>query len=55
MDVKPRTCLKCGKLFDSQGPANRICPRCQKINTKVRESELQKQRGEKRRNGNPLE
>lgn len=22
---KPRTCLRCGKLFDSRGPGNRIC------------------------------
>jgi len=25
---KPRTCLKCGKTFDSQGPHNRVCKSC---------------------------
>ena len=23
-----RTCLKCGRTFDSKGPHNRICPEC---------------------------
>ena len=26
-DTKPRRCLRCGKMFDSQGPGNRICCR----------------------------
>ncbi len=58
METKQRTCLKCNKLFDSAGPANRICPACQRINArlpKLSEAQLQKQRGEKRRNGEPLE
>ena len=25
---KPRTCLKCGRTFDSSHPTNRICKRC---------------------------
>ncbi|HUW32035.1 MAG TPA: hypothetical protein VM223_10515 [Planctomycetota bacterium] len=25
---KPRTCLKCGKTFNSEHPFNRICKRC---------------------------
>lgn len=25
---KPRTCLKCGKIFASLGPGNRKCPGC---------------------------
>jgi len=53
METKPRTCLKCNKLFDSAGPANRICKRCAQINGRVpiSEAQLQKQRGVKRRNG----
>jgi hypothetical protein len=54
---KKRTCLKCDRLFDSAGPGNRICRRCQQINDRlpVSEAQLQKQRGAKRRNGDPLE
>ena len=54
MDEKQRTCLKCSRLFDSEGPSNRICPRCQKINDRLprlTEKQLQKQRGVKRHNG----
>ena len=29
-----RKCLKCGKLFQSKGPANRICKNCNEINLK---------------------
>jgi len=25
---KPRTCLKCGRVFDRDGPWNRVCQRC---------------------------
>ena len=25
---KPRTCLKCGRTFNSEHPTNRICKRC---------------------------
>ena len=25
---KPRTCLKCGRTFDSAGPWNRVCKTC---------------------------
>ena len=35
MERKKRTCLKCGKLFDSAGPGNRICQRCQQINDRL--------------------
>ena len=53
MDVKQRTCLKCGKSFDSTGPGNRICRRCQQVNDRlpITEEQLQKQRGAKRHNG----
>lgn len=58
MDIKQRTCLKCGQPFDSTGPGNRICPRCHKINDRVSkcgEAEIKKQRGGKRRNGELIE
>ena len=58
MEIKKRTCLKCGKPFDSTGPANRICPPCQKINARIPkcgEAQLKQQRGEKRRNGDLIE
>jgi hypothetical protein len=53
---KPRTCLKCSKLFHSSGPGNRICPPCSRDNARLRlsEPEVQKQRGVKRRNGEAL-
>lgn len=54
MDVQQRTCLKCGKPFDSAGPGNRICGRCALINDrlpKTTEADLQKERGVRRRNG----
>ena len=56
MDTKPRTCLRCGKAFDSTGPGNRICPKCAKNNARISitEEQLQKQRGAKRRNGELL-
>lgn len=49
--AKPRTCLKCSKLFHSTGPGNRICQPCHRVNARLRpsESELQRQRGVKRR------
>lgn len=51
--AKPRSCLKCGKTFDSAGPGNRICVPCHKKNNKsdLSETELQAQRGAKRHNG----
>ena len=54
--VKRRTCLRCGKEFWSQSAANRICRRCTRINAHLPYSErqLQKQRGEKRHNGEPM-
>jgi hypothetical protein len=54
MQQKKRTCLKCGKLFDSAGPANRICRRCQQANDRLprfSEEQMQKQRGAKWHNG----
>lgn len=33
--TKDRSCLKCGRKFDSDGPANRICERCCKQNAKI--------------------
>ena len=58
MEAKKRTCLKCNRLFDSAGPGNRICPRCQQINDRLprfTEAQLQKQRGAKRHNGELIE
>lgn len=26
---RPRRCLRCGRMFDSHGPGNRICKPCQ--------------------------
>jgi len=54
---KKRTCLKCNRPFDSAGPGNRICRRCQQINDRlpISETQLQKQRGAKRHNGDLLE
>ncbi len=56
MQAKRRTCLKCGKSFDSVGPGNRICKRCAQINARIpiTEEQLQKQRGAKRRNGDVI-
>lgn len=58
MTRKKRTCLKCDKLFDSSGPGNRICRRCQRINDRLprfTEAQLQKQRGVKRHNGDVMD
>lgn len=58
MTRKRRTCLKCKQLFDSRGPGNRICRRCQKVNARLprfTEEQLQKQRGLKRHNGEIIE
>jgi len=55
---KKRTCLKCDQLFDSTGPGNRICRRCQQINDRLprlTEEQMQKQRGVKRHNGEIIE
>lgn len=56
MKAKQRSCLKCGHLFDSAGPGNRICKRCAQINSRIpiTEEQLQKQRGVKRRNGDVI-
>jgi tRNA(Ile2) C34 agmatinyltransferase TiaS len=53
MNAKQRTCLKCGRRFESTGPGNRICKRCTRINARIviTEEQLQKERGVKRRNG----
>jgi predicted amidophosphoribosyltransferase len=57
MKKQKRTCLKCGKLFNSAGPGNRICKRCAKKNAQIQitEEQLQRQRGVKRRNRYILE
>jgi len=55
---RKRTCLKCNRLFDSAGPGNRICRRCQQVNDRLprfTEQQLQKQRGVKRHNGDIIE
>lgn len=49
-----RGCLKCDKKFASDGPGNRICKKCGKINARYAgfdERWLQAQRGAKRHNG----
>jgi hypothetical protein len=33
--VRPRICLSCNKSFLSEGPWNRICPRCSERNVAV--------------------
>jgi len=33
LNIKPRTCLKCNKIFMSNGPYNRICPDCNEKNS----------------------
>jgi len=57
LQMKKRTCLKCNQLFDSEGPGNRICPSCRRINDRlfITEEQLQKQRGAKRHNGELIE
>lgn len=54
--AKCRTCLKCGRWFDSIGPANRFCAPCRTKNARLDlgERELQAQRGVKRHNGDVL-
>jgi Holliday junction resolvase RusA-like endonuclease len=54
--AKPRKCLKCDRAFDSSGPANRICPKCQQANARIaiRDEELEAQRGRKLCNGEVL-
>jgi hypothetical protein len=54
MEPKKRTCLKCNRPFDSEGPGNRICRRCRQINDRMprlTEAQMQMQRGAKRHNG----
>jgi hypothetical protein len=52
-----RQCLKCNKMFDSSGAANRICSKCSRVNASLRVSEAQlaRQRGAKYLNGNLIE
>ena len=54
--AKPRKCLKCDKSFNSLGPANRICPACQRANARIAisDEELEAQRGRKLCNGEVL-
>jgi Holliday junction resolvase RusA-like endonuclease len=54
--AKPRSCLKCGVTFASNGPANRICPKCQQANARIAisDEELEAQRGRKFCNGEML-
>jgi hypothetical protein len=35
---KKRACLKCGKLFLSKGPYNRICEKCGLMNERIASS-----------------
>lgn len=55
-EAKPRTCLKCGRLFPSTWAGHRICPPCRQENARLRlsEAELERQRGVKRHNGELL-
>ena len=58
MEKKQRTCLKCSRPFNSTGPGNRICKRCQQLNARLppfTEAQMQKQRGAKRHNGEIME
>ena len=52
-----RKCLKCSKMFQSTGAANRICKACSKINSGLylTENQIARERGEKRLNGNLLD
>lgn len=56
-DTTSRTCLKCGKEFDSKGPGNRICKRCAYDNRHLGLSErfFEAERGAKRRNAGIIE
>jgi predicted nucleic acid-binding Zn-ribbon protein len=31
---KPRKCLRCGDTFDSRNAGNRICPKCDRLNSR---------------------
>lgn len=35
LPTRPRRCLRCDQLFPSTGPANRICPPCTALNSRV--------------------
>jgi Holliday junction resolvase RusA-like endonuclease len=52
-EEKSRTCLKCGKVFPSAGPGNRICSTCglENLRLSLSEPQLQEQRGAKRHRG----
>lgn len=56
MQPRKRTCLRCGQLFDSIGPGNRICKACARINARIplKEQQLERQRGIKRRCGRTI-
>ncbi len=57
MHIKQRTCLKCGRSFGSTGPGNRLCLRCNRINSELpplSKVQIQEQRGAKRHNGEVL-
>jgi predicted nucleic acid-binding Zn-ribbon protein len=30
----PRKCLRCGEQFDSRNAGNRICPKCDRLNSR---------------------
>ena len=55
--ARMRVCLKCQREFFSSGPGNRICKKCTRINDRIwiTEEELQKQRGHKYHNGEPMD
>lgn len=56
--AKQKTCLKCGNPFRSAGPANRICPPCQKAVARVSgcgAAESKTQRGEIRHDRDVVE
>lgn len=46
-----RVCLKCGRLFESEGPANRICNRCSYHQPSVPENMLAASRGAQYQSG----
>ncbi len=43
-DHKPRTCIRCQKLFNSSSIANRICPICTTRNRVLSKMELVQQK-----------
>ena len=58
MQPAKRVWLKCDKKFKREGPGNRICPNCQRLNAKymsLGEAWIAAQRGAKRHNGETIE